>query len=206
MKQLALKARVLRDGQWQEIDAKQLVPGDIVRLRLGDVIPADIKLVDGDYLSVDQSTLTGESLPVTKRTGDTAFSGTVIKQGEVLAEVTSTGANTRLGKTASLVQQAKTVSHFQKAVLTIGDYLISDLPQPGVSDDVANRRPAPWHRLAGAGAVRFDPHRCLHSRRYASGTVHDHGHGCHVTLETQGHRHPFRVHRRDGQHGYSVLG
>jgi len=124
MKQLALRARVLRDSQWQETDARQLVPGDIVRIRLGDVIPADIKLVDGDYLSIDQSALTGESLPVTKRTGDEAFSGTVVKQGEVLAEVTTTGANTRFGKTASLVQQAKTVSHFQKAVLTIGDYLI----------------------------------------------------------------------------------
>ncbi len=124
MKQLALKARVRRDGQWQEIDAKKLVPGDIVRTRLGDVIPADVKLLEGDYLSVDQSALTGESLPVTKRTGDDAFSGTVVKQGEVVAEVTATGANTRFGKTASLVQQAKTVSHFQKAVLSIGDYLI----------------------------------------------------------------------------------
>jgi len=124
MKQLALKARVLRDGQWRGIDAQQLVPGDIVRIRLGDVIPADVRLVDGDYLSVDQSALTGESLPVTKLISDEAFSGTVVKQGEVLAEVTATGASTRFGKTASLVQQAKTVSHFQKAVLTIGDYLI----------------------------------------------------------------------------------
>ncbi len=124
MKQLALKARVRRDSQWREIDAKQLAPGDIVRIRLGDVIPADVRLVDGDYLSVDQSALTGESLPVTLRTNDEAFSGTIVKQGEVLAEVTQTGANTRFGKTASLVEQAKTVSHFQKAVLTIGDYLI----------------------------------------------------------------------------------
>ena len=124
MKQLALRARVRRDDHWQAIDAKQLVPGDIIRIRLGDVVPADVKLVDGDYLSIDQSALTGESLPVTKRTGDDAFSGTVVKQGEVVAEVIATGANTRFGKTASLVQQAKTVSHFQKAVLTIGDYLI----------------------------------------------------------------------------------
>ena len=123
-KQLAMRARVLRDGKWREIDAKELVPGDIIRIRPGDVIPADVKLVEGDYLSVDQSALTGESLPVTKLAGDEAFSGTVAKQGEVVAEVTATGANTRFGKTASLVQQAKTVSHFQKAVLTIGDYLI----------------------------------------------------------------------------------
>ncbi len=123
-KQLALKARVLRDGEWQEIDARELVPGDIIRIRLGDVIPADVKIVEGDYLSVDQSALTGESLPVTKQAGDDAFSGTVVKQGEVVAEVEATGQRTRFGKTASLVEQAKTVSHFQKAVLTIGDYLI----------------------------------------------------------------------------------
>jgi len=123
-KQLALRARVLRDDRWQEIDSKLLVPGDIVRIRLGDVVPADVKLIDGDYLSVDQSALTGESLPVTKQRGDEAFSGTMVKQGEVVAEVSATGGQTRFGKTASLVGQAKTVSHFQKAVLTIGDYLI----------------------------------------------------------------------------------
>ena len=123
-KQLALRARVRRDGRWQEIDAAELVPGDIIRIRLGDVIPADVKIVQGDYLSVDQSALTGESLPVTVREGDTAYSGTVAKQGEVVAEVVATGKDTRFGKTARLVEQARTVSHFQKAVLTIGDYLI----------------------------------------------------------------------------------
>ncbi len=123
-RQLALRARALRDGIWQEVDAKLLVPGDVIRIRLGDVIPADVMLIEGDYLSVDQSALTGESLPVTKQVGDEAYSGTVAKQGEVVAEVSATGGETRLGKTASLVAQAKTVSHFQKAVLTIGNYLI----------------------------------------------------------------------------------
>ncbi len=123
-KQLAMRARALRDGTWQEIDAKLLVPGDVIRIRLGDVIPADVKLIEGDYLSVDQSALTGESLPVSKQTGEEAYSGTVVKQGEVMAEVSATGAQTKFGKTASLVQQAQTVSHFQKAVLSIGDYLI----------------------------------------------------------------------------------
>jgi len=100
------------------------VPGDIVRLRLGDIIPADVRLIEGDYLSVDQSALTGESLPVDKKIGDLAYSSSVAKQGEMVALVTATGANTYFGKTAKLVSSAKAVSHFQKAVLTIGDYLI----------------------------------------------------------------------------------
>jgi H+-transporting ATPase len=123
-KQLALKARVLRDGKWQEIPAEHLVPGDIIRLRLGDIIPGDVKLFEGDFLSVDQSALTGESLPVSKKAGDIAYSGSVAKQGEMVALVTGTGANTYFGRTAKLVQTAGAVSHFQKAVLNIGDYLI----------------------------------------------------------------------------------
>src|SRR5882672_4878332 len=67
---LALKARVLRGGKWQEVDARTLVPGDIVRLYLGDVVPADCKLIHGDYISIDQSALTGESLPVSKKSGE----------------------------------------------------------------------------------------------------------------------------------------
>lgn len=123
-KQLALKARVLREGTWGELPADQLVPGDIIRLRLGDIIPADVKLGEGDFLSVDQSALTGESLPVSKKVGDIAYSGSVAKQGEMVALVTSTGENTYFGRTAKLVQTAGAASHFQKAVLQIGDYLI----------------------------------------------------------------------------------
>ena len=122
--QLALKARVLRDGKWSDIDAAGLVPGDIIRLRLGDIIPADAKLAEGEYLSVDQSALTGESLPVTRKTGETVYSGTIAKQGEMVAEVTATGTSTFFGKTAGLVESAGAPSHFQRAVLTIGDYLI----------------------------------------------------------------------------------
>jgi H+-transporting ATPase len=123
-KKLALKSHTLRDGKWQEVQAKELVPGDVVRLRLGEIIPADTKLFDGDYLSVDQSALTGESLPVNKKNGDIAYSGSVGKQGEMVGLVTATGNNTYFGKTAKLVGGAKSVSHFQKAVLQIGDYLI----------------------------------------------------------------------------------
>jgi H+-transporting ATPase len=123
-KKLALMCRALRDNVWKELDAKDLVPGDIIRLRLGDIIPADVKLFEGAYLSVDQSALTGESLPVNKTPGDVAFSGSVAKQGEMLGLVAVTGSNTYFGKTARLVEKAGAVSHFQKAVLHIGDYLI----------------------------------------------------------------------------------
>ncbi len=122
--QLALKARVLRDGKWAEIDAARLVPGDLIRLRMGDIIPADGKLTDGEYLSVDQSALTGESLPVGKQAGDTVYSGSIAKQGEMAALVTATGVKTYFGETAKLVESAGAPSHFQKAVLAIGDYLI----------------------------------------------------------------------------------
>jgi len=123
-KNLALKARAFRDGQWISIDASQLVPGDQVKIRLGDVVPADIALLKGDYLSIDQSALTGESLPVDKRTGDLIYSSSIAKQGEMTGVVTSTGTHTYFGKTAKLVSTAKSVSHFQKAVMHIGDYLI----------------------------------------------------------------------------------
>jgi H+-transporting ATPase len=122
--QLALQARALRDGAFSEIEAADLVPGDVIRMRLGDVIPADCVLLDGDYLSVDQAALTGESLPVAKNAGDEAYSGSSVKQGEMTAVVTGTGANTFFGRTAKLVEGAGAVSHFQKAVMRVGDFLI----------------------------------------------------------------------------------
>ncbi|MEM3258478.1 MAG: plasma-membrane proton-efflux P-type ATPase [Thermoproteota archaeon] len=121
---LAPKARVLRDGKWREIPARELVPGDVVRVRLGDIVPADIKLFEGDYLLVDESALTGESLPVEKHVGDVGYAGSIVRQGEMNALVVSTGMNTYFGKTARLVEEAKTQSHFQKAIIKIGDYLI----------------------------------------------------------------------------------
>ena len=123
-RQLALRAAVRRDGNWTEIDAAGLVPGDVVRIKLGDVIPADVVLLDGEYLRVDQSALTGESLPADKGQRDVAYSGSVAVQGSMTAVVTATGAATYFGKTTKLVAAAQPKSHFQRAVLTIGDYLI----------------------------------------------------------------------------------
>lgn len=122
---LALRARVLRDGKWADIPARELVPGDIVRLRLGNVVPADAVLVSGDYLLLDESALTGESLPVEKHHSSQVYSSSIIKQGEMNAVVTKTGMNTYFGRTTRLVEQADTRSHFQKAIVKIGDYLIA---------------------------------------------------------------------------------
>ena len=121
---LAIKARVKRDGKWVNPAARELVPGDVIRMRLGDIVPADARLLDGDPVEVDQSALTGESLPAERKPGEAVFSGSIIRQGEIGALVYATGANTYFGKTAQLVQEAHTVSHFQKAVLKIGNYLI----------------------------------------------------------------------------------
>lgn len=121
---LAIKARVIRDGKWGNPAARELVPGDVIRMRLGDIVPADARLLEGDPIEVDQSALTGESLPVSRKPGDAVFSGSIIRRGESSALVYATGANTYFGKTAELVQDAHTVSHFQKAVLKIGNYLI----------------------------------------------------------------------------------
>ena len=123
-KRLSLNAKVLRDGTWQVVPSRELVPGDIVRVRLGDIVPADIKLISGDYVQVDESALTGESLPVEKHAADVAYASSIIKQGEMTAVVYATAMNTYFGKTAKLVEVAKTESHFQKAVIKVGDYLI----------------------------------------------------------------------------------
>jgi H+-transporting ATPase len=121
---LSPQARALRDGQWATIPARELVPGDIVRLRMGDIVPADIRLTADAALELDQSALTGESLPVTREGGGTAYAGSIVRGGEGTAEVTTIGAKSFLGRTTQLVARAKTVSHLQKAVLRIGDTLI----------------------------------------------------------------------------------
>ena len=121
---LAVKAKVKRDGKWINPDACELVPGDVIRLRLGDIVPADARLLAGDPIQVDQSALTGESLPVTPNAGAAVFSGSIVRRGEIEAMVYATGTHTYFGKTAELVQGARTASHFQRAVLKIGNYLI----------------------------------------------------------------------------------
>ena len=125
-KRLALRATALRDGRWVDLPAAELVPGDVTRLRLGNIVPADARLFDGEYLLVDQSALTGESLPVEKHQADLAYSSSIVRQGEMNGVVVATGMETYFGKTSKLVEEAETKSPIQRPILKIGDYLIAN--------------------------------------------------------------------------------
>uniref|UniRef100_A0A5B6Z0W5 Plasma membrane ATPase n=1 Tax=Davidia involucrata TaxID=16924 RepID=A0A5B6Z0W5_DAVIN len=124
---LAPKTKVLRDGKWSEEEASILVPGDVISVKLGDIIPADSRLLEGDPLKIDQSALTGESLPVTKHPGDGVFSGSTCKQGEIEAVVIATGVHTFFGKAAHLVDSTNQVGHFQKVLSAIGNFCICSI-------------------------------------------------------------------------------
>ncbi|KAL2502518.1 ATPase 8 [Forsythia ovata] len=108
-------------------DASILVPGDLISVKLGDIIPADARLLEGDPLKIDQSALTGESLPVTKNPGDEVFSGSTCKQGEIEAVVIATGVHTFFGKAAHLVDSTNNVGHFQKVLTAIGNFCICSI-------------------------------------------------------------------------------
>ncbi|XP_055822431.1 plasma membrane ATPase 4 [Solanum dulcamara] len=124
---LAPKTKVLRDGRWSEQEAAILVPGDIISVKLGDIVPADARLLEGDPLKIDQSALTGESLPVTKNPGDEVFSGSTCKQGELEAVVIATGVHTFFGKAAHLVDSTNNVGHFQQVLTAIGNFCICSI-------------------------------------------------------------------------------
>ncbi|KAL2482768.1 ATPase 8 [Forsythia ovata] len=124
---LAPKTKVLRDGKWSEGEAAILVPGDLISVKLGDIIPADARLLEGDPLKIDQSALTGESLPVTKNPGDGVYSGSTCKQGEIEAVVIATGVHTFFGKAAHLVDSTNNVGHFQKVLTSIGNFCICSI-------------------------------------------------------------------------------
>lgn len=122
MGSLAPECKVLRDGEMINAPAQDLVPGDIIRVRLGDVIPADLKFLEGDTVKIDQSSLTGESLPVSKNEGDEGYSGSVVKQGEIEAVVTETGINTFLGRAASKMGEAESHGRLQEVLTTVGNF------------------------------------------------------------------------------------
>ena len=123
---LANEVIVLRDSTFRNIPSRELVSGDIIKLRIGNIVPADVQLMQGEYLLIDQSALTGESLPVSKNAGELAYANTIVKQGEMLAVVINTGKNTNFQTVVSLVARASLEerSHFQKMVIRIGNFLI----------------------------------------------------------------------------------
>ncbi len=122
-KKLAVKSKVLRNNKWSEEDAKSIVDGDIISVKLGDIVPADAKIISGE-LSVDQSALTGESLPIEIHPSDIIYSGSIIRRGEASGMVVNTGANTFFGKTAELVKTAKPKSHQEEMMMSVVKYLI----------------------------------------------------------------------------------
>jgi len=125
-KTISQQALALRDGKFIKIDARYLVPGDIIKLKIGDIVPADSRLVDGRSLKIDQSVITGESFPVDKKVGDEVYSSSIVKMGDMIAEIINTGEKTFFGKSVKLVEQAEREekSHFQKVIIHIGNFLI----------------------------------------------------------------------------------
>nr|CCA26167.1 autoinhibited H+ ATPase putative [Albugo laibachii Nc14] len=119
---LAPDAKVFRDGNIVNIPADEIVPGDVLRVRLGDVIPADVKFLEGDPVKIDQSSLTGESLAVSKGEGDEGYSGSVVKQGEIEAVVTSTGSDTFLGRAAEKIASTDSSGRLQEVLTTVGNF------------------------------------------------------------------------------------
>jgi H+-transporting ATPase len=120
---LQLQARVLRDGLWTTISAKDLVPGDIIRIRSGDFVPSDFKIIDAE-ITADQSAITGESMPLEKKKSDLIFSGSMIRKGEATGIVTSTGAHTYFGKTTQLVQLAKPKLYMETVISGLMKWLL----------------------------------------------------------------------------------
>lgn len=117
-RRLTVNARVLRNGQWIQLPGRELVPGDVIHVRMGDIVPADMRPLAG-ILVLDQSPLTGKSVPVEKAVGDVAYAGAVARRGEATGEVTATGTATYFGKTTELVKTAKTASHLESVILDI---------------------------------------------------------------------------------------
>jgi len=121
---LTIQVRVKRDSTWQRLPAEDLVPGDLIHLRVGDLVPADARVSSGNVL-VDSSAVTGESTPSEAETGATLFTGGLVKRGEATAVVTATGSRTYYGKTAELVREAKAAGHLQEMIFTVVKYLVA---------------------------------------------------------------------------------
>jgi len=191
---LSVRARVKRHGQWITIASRELVPGDLIRLRLGDIVPADARLLDGDPVEVDQSALTGESLPTERKSGEAIYSGSILRQGEVSAIVYATGSKTYFGKTAQLVQTGQTVSHFQKAVLKI--WQLSNCPGFGACNANYCRCDHPRGSHPYNLAVRLGVDSSGDSCRHADGSFGHNGRWSPIACQETGDRKQIGCNRR----------
>jgi len=145
--QLQISVRALRNGRWQTILSRELVPGDIVHLRVGDIVPADVEILNGT-VSVDQSALTGESIEVTKQAGETVYSASTINHGEMVGRVTATGTRSSYGKTAELIRTAEAPGRLQTLLFTIVRYLAYlDIMLAVILVIAAIIRGTPWQEL-----------------------------------------------------------
>ncbi|HMF34505.1 MAG TPA: plasma-membrane proton-efflux P-type ATPase [Candidatus Lokiarchaeia archaeon] len=120
---VTIDAKVLRDGAWGKVPTRELVPGDVVKVMLGDVVPADVCLLEG-FVLMDQSTLTGESMPVEKKTEDAIYAGSFVARGDAIGEVTATGVNTYFGRTAQLLQLGRAKLAIETITLSVTKYLL----------------------------------------------------------------------------------
>lgn len=121
---LAIKPRVLRSGEWQHVHAKMIVPGDILRVRFGDIMPADLKVIESQSLEIDESVITGESLPIEKHTNSILYEGSLLKRGEATCITINTGTKTFYGKAATLLSGEGSKPHLQEVITKIAEYLI----------------------------------------------------------------------------------
>ena len=199
---LALKARVKRDGEWKDIEAKLLVPGDVVLVKLGNIVPADLKLIGGAYLSVDQSALTGESLPVDKKVGDDAYSGLDRQAGR-------DGRRGHRHRHEDLFRQDRPSRRAGEDRFAFPARRAAHRQFPHSRDG----RPRPGHRARCAvpsrsaarnRAIRAHPHRRLDPCRSAGRAFRHHGGRRRAAGAIQGDRLAPRRDRRDGGHGHAV--
>ena len=202
-KKLAVQAKVKRDGTWTSIPARELVPGDVIRLRIGEIVPADARLFDGDPVEVDQSALTGESLPVERKPGEAVYSGSIIRRGEIEALAYATGGSTFYGKTAELVRTTETHSHLQRAVVKIANYLIYIALALRYFD--LNRVPFTARPASGCTPICAGSYYCRCACSYASGIVGNHGVGGPGAGFKAGNCYPAIGHRGVGRCRCSLL-
>ncbi len=204
-KRMASEVIVLRDGQFKTIPTRELVPGDVIKLRIGNVIPADVQLLQGEYLLIDQSALTGESLPVSKKVNDVAYASTIVKQGEMVAVVVNTGSHTNFHTVVALVAKASLEerSHFQKMVIRIGNFLILITISLVVFDRDGGLVPS--REFPGDSPLRVGVDRCLDTGGTAGSVVGYPGGGCDESGPVSGHCQQTDRHRGAGRCGCILL-